>query len=128
MKSALVIRPDRQNQVTTLDMSNGCSVNLFGTQTNSEMQAHGFGLNGFTMIYYGMSQSPQNQNDINPVGMAWMPPMDNEFVVGNVAFVKKNGTVTQEEIEKIYNKKRSNDPFDGTKKPPPQRMICCTVL
>ena len=83
------------------------------------------GLSGYRMIYFGMNQQPQNQNDINQVGMAWMPPMDNEYVVGNVAFVKKNGTVTQKEIETIYNK-QNND--DQSKNPPPQQMMCCIVL
>lgn len=105
-------------------MSGGCRQNLFGTQTQSEMQAKGFGLNGFTMIYNGMDQRPQNQNDINPVGMSWMPPMDDEYVVGNIAFVKKSGNITQEEIEKIYNKQQNSGPPSA----PPGKMMCCTVL
>eukprot|EP01083_Nonionella_stella_P313968 1129253_1 len=103
MKSALVIQPNGQNQVTSVDMSRGASMNLFGTQTNSELNASG--LNGFKMIYYGMDNQPINQAGINRVGMAWMPPHDNEYVVGNVAFVKKNGQVTQEDIQRIFNKK-----------------------
>eukprot|EP01084_Bolivina_argentea_P128856 227686_1 len=126
MKSALVIRPDRNQQITSFDMSSGFNINLFGTQTNSEMKAPG--LSGFTMVYYGVNNQPNNTNDINTVGMAWMPPHDNEYVVGNVAFVKKKGTVTDEDVQTIYNKQRSNDPYDGAKKHPPQQMMCCTIL
>ena len=80
------------------------------------------------MMYYGQENQPANQNDINSVGMNWMPDNE-EYVIGNVAFVKKKNTVTQQDIDTIYKKQQTNDPYDGMQKPNGNMpMICCTVL
>ena len=110
-------------------MSGGISMDLFGTRTNYESATSE--LPGFSMIYYGMDKVSNNQ--INPTGMAWMPPQDDTYVLGNVAFVKKNGKVTDEEYKKIFNKKWDNEPFNdddgGFIRPAPiVPPICCSIL
>ena len=117
MKNAVVVCPDGSNQIMDIDMSAGISVDLFGTKTNFEVKASK--LSGFLLIYYGMDTEPMSINNINPTGMAWMPPHDDTFV-------KKNGKVTDDEYQKIFNKRRNDAAL--ARHGQPQTMMCCSIL